>query len=134
MEVYNNLPEELKWYCEKMYFTHNVLPDIRNNTIKRTCGDCACHGFPCMKCAVFKYKGKLGPGYKNGNRMMFFMDISNNDAIRNMSDYLIEKPYTECKLHAYINGRWEGGKNIELPYEVSKLCVYVNGVRIGWRL
>jgi hypothetical protein len=29
MEVYNRLPEHLQWHCEKMYFTHRVLPDIR---------------------------------------------------------------------------------------------------------
>ena len=29
MEVYNRLPEHLQWHCEKMYFTHRVLPNIR---------------------------------------------------------------------------------------------------------
>jgi hypothetical protein len=41
MEVYNRLPEHLQWHCEKMYFTHRVLPHIRprgNKTLFKELG------------------------------------------------------------------------------------------------
>jgi len=134
MEIYNKLPEHLQWYCEKMYFTHSVLPDIKDFINDETCNNCACHGFPCIKCAVLKYEGKLGPGYEYGERIMFFIENTCSNVVRNMSAYLTEKPYTPCRLFVFTNHQWEGGKNIELPYKPYKLCIYVNGVWVKCRL
>ena len=45
------------------------------------CGNCADYGFPCLNCAEYELKGKMGPGFmENGRRMLL---LETPDRIRN---------------------------------------------------
>ena len=72
MDIYNKLPEEIQWYVHKMHMTHHIFKELIQVTSSREqlCLNCAYHGFPCLNCACYKFKGKLGPGFSENERTM----------------------------------------------------------------
>ena len=90
METYNQLPEHLQWYCEKMYFTHSVLPELMTAVPNHTmCMNCIDNGLPCLNCADYVHNGHLGPGYICGRRVLM-PDINDDDEVlNNMLNYML---------------------------------------------
>jgi hypothetical protein len=89
MEAYNRLPEHLQWLCEKMYFTHNVLPELMEAAPNYTmCGNCINNGLPCLNCADYIHNGHLGPGYLCGRRVLI-PDTDDDEVLNNMLNYML---------------------------------------------
>lgn len=78
MEIYDSLYESIKTHVHKMHMKHNVLPEIKNCSYD-LCANCAFHGFPCLNCAYYQHRGKLGPGFCLGKRTMISDELDTDD-------------------------------------------------------
>ena len=87
MEVYNRLPEHLQWHCERLWFSANVLPAVRDHPAPMFCENCLHHGLPCMNCAEYVLKGKLGPGHHNGRRVLVYSE--DDETLLNMLEFTL---------------------------------------------
>jgi len=63
---------------------------------ERDCGNCICHGFPCLNCAEFIYHGERGPGYFN--RELFVDMNGSNLYLQNVLHWLDINPDIEVRV------------------------------------
>ena len=83
-----------------MYFTHSVLPEVKNRINNKLCDNCLCHGFPCLNCACYMYNGKMGPGYIHGKRVL--VPYEDDQTMMNIANYLFDRPYIDCIIELYF--------------------------------
>lgn len=71
MNLFYDLPEELKEHVYKMQMKYNVLPEFmaKLKTFS-VCKMCCIHGIPCMWCAIVRFEGEHGAGYHCGDRVI----------------------------------------------------------------
>ena len=76
MDLYS-LPELVIHRIFKFYYSEYVLKELK-------CDSCDYHGFPCLNCSFYTYKGKLGPGHIDNKRTFLPTDDLNSPECINM--------------------------------------------------
>lgn len=69
------------------------------------CNNCPLHGFPCLNCADYELKGKMGPGYLDKQRVLLL------DTCQEVRDKMIKV-----------------AKNMKLDYVVESKVVEENNI------
>ena len=100
MEIYSKLHESLQVHVGKMHMKYNVFPEMLEyqKSLNPLCLNCAHHGFPCLNCAYFPYKGKLGPGYADGKRVISSRDDEDHDVWCEMLVYILVNDPKNLKI------------------------------------
>ena len=95
MDIYNALNEDLKTHVQKIFFTHEVLSELKEKSKhpRMTCENCIFHGFPCLNCSYYVYNGELGPGHCCGDRVHFVNETFEEDETSNFNSlvYILMK-------------------------------------------
>lgn len=88
IDIFCKLHESLQYHILKLYMKHHVLREFQENLKPPLCLNCVHHGFPCLNCACYIFKGKLGPGFCDGKRMMISY-VEEDEAEYNMLNYIL---------------------------------------------
>ena len=101
MDIYNSVHESLQCHIEKMYFVHNVLPQLVNRvlTCSPVCLNCVHHGFPCLNCAEYCFCGRLGPGFFESKRVI--MGDEEDEILFNMLMFVLTSPHPVNHSHRF---------------------------------
>ena len=85
MEIYNNLPIDLQYYVNHMYYKEIVMKELKETyEMPKMCFNCIFHGLPCLNCA-YDMKGKYGPGCFMGDKVMFSNEKNKEDEESNFN-------------------------------------------------
>ena len=92
MELYQEMPIDLQEYVNKVYHKKIVMKEMMDKYEEpKMCLNCIFHGLPCLNCA-YEEKGKRGPGYYMGDRIMFSKENEEDEETHlNMLCYILMK-------------------------------------------